>query len=283
MNSAMITGASTGIGHAAAKALLDKGWRVFGSVRKAADGERLRAEFGERFTPLLFDVTDGPAILAAAAEVRAALAGQTLQGLVNNAGIAVAGPALMLPVDDFRRQMEVNVVGPFAVTQAFAPLLGADPSLAGPKGRIVNIGSVAGKIAPPFLSAYAASKHAIEGYSDSLRRALMAVGIDVIIVAPGAVATPIWDKVEDPDDPRYRGTVWAAPVKKIATYMLAEGPKGLKPEELGAVVLEALTALKPKARYAPVPNKFANFTLPSLLPKRWLDRIVAGRLGLRAS
>ena len=131
MPSVVITGASTGIGWATAKLLLGRGFRVFGSVRKQADAERLRAEFGANFTPLLFDVTDEAAVLAAAREVRAALNGETLAGLVNNAGIAVAGPVLDLAVDDFRRQMDVNVIGPVIATQAFGPLLGSDPQLQG--------------------------------------------------------------------------------------------------------------------------------------------------------
>ena len=134
MKSVVITGASTGIGWATAKLLLDRGFRVFGSVRKPADADRLKAEFGANFTSLLFDVTDETAARAAASEVRAALGGETLAGLVNNAGIAVAGPLLELAAADFRRQMEVNVIGPIIATQAFGPLLGSDPSLKGPAG-----------------------------------------------------------------------------------------------------------------------------------------------------
>src|SRR6201986_2061651 len=135
MQSIVITGASPGIGHASAKFLLDKGYRVFGSVRKQADADRLKSEFGTNFTPLLFDVTDEAAVLAAARIVRTALAGETLTGLVNNAGIAVAGPVLEVAADKFRRQMNVNVIGPILATQAFGPLLGADPSLKGPRGK----------------------------------------------------------------------------------------------------------------------------------------------------
>src|SRR3954447_16532599 len=170
MQSVVITGASTGIGWATARLLLDRGFRVFGSVRKQADADRLRGELGDNFTPLLFDVTDEAAVLAAAREVRTALNGEKLAGLVNNAGIAVAGPVLGLSADEFRRQMDVNVIGPIIATQAFGPLLGADPSLSGPPGRIVMISSVARKRGAPFTSAYAASKHAIEGFSESLRR-----------------------------------------------------------------------------------------------------------------
>ena len=196
MQSVVITGASTGIGFAAAKLLLARGFRVFGSVRKQADADRLKSEFGANFIPLVFDVTDEAAVFAAAREVRAALEGQTLAGLVNNAGIAVAGPLLEISSDQFRKQMEVNVIGPVIATQAFGPLLGSDPSLKGPKGRIVMISSVAGRNGNPLTAAYSASKHAIEGLSESLRRELMLFGIDVIIVAPGAVKTPIWGKAD---------------------------------------------------------------------------------------
>ena len=138
--------------------------------------------------------------------MRAALGGETLAGLVNNAGISVAGPLLDLPVEDFRRQMEVNVIGPVIATKAFAPLLGADPALPGPRGRIVMISSVAGRNGNPLTSPYSASKHAIEGLSESLRREFMLFGIDVIVIGPGAVKTPIWDKSEEIDMAACRGS-----------------------------------------------------------------------------
>src|SRR4030081_1098321 len=139
MQSVVITGASTGIGWATAKLLLDRGFRVFGSVRKQADADRLKSEFGANFTPLLFDVTDEAAVLAAAREVRSALNGETLAGLVNNAGIGVAGAVLEISADAFRRQMEVNVIGPIISTQAFGPLLGSDPSLQGRQSAGVGL------------------------------------------------------------------------------------------------------------------------------------------------
>src|SRR5512143_3169769 len=225
MQSVVITGASTGIGWATAKLLLDRGFRVLGSVRKQADADRLRGEFGANFTPLLFDVTDEAAVKAAAREVRAALNGETLTGLVNNAGIAVAGPVLELSADEFRRQMDVNVIGPIIATQAFGPLLGADPSLKGPRGRIVMISSVAGKNGNPLTAAYSASKHAIEGLSESLRREMMLFGIDVIIVAPGAVKTPIWSKAEQVDLSAYRNSPYLPVLNRLLAFMtrLGEG------------------------------------------------------------
>ena len=197
MKNAVVTGASTGIGYATVQKLLDDGWRVFGSVRTKADAKKLSSAFGERFVPLVFDVTDEKAITKAVASVRKMLDGKTLDGLVNNAGIALSDPLLMQSTDDFRQQLEVNVVGTFAVSKLFAPLLGADPSLTGAKGRIVNISSTAGKVGLPFLGGYVASKHAVEGLSDSMRRELLVHGIDVIVVEPGFVVTPIWDKAEE--------------------------------------------------------------------------------------
>ena len=168
----------------------------------------------------MFDVTDEAAVLAAAREVRAALNGEKLAGLVNNAGIAVAGPVLELSADEFRRQMDVNVIGPIIATQAFGPLLGADPSLKGPPGRIVMISSVAGKNGNPLTSAYSASKHAIEGLSESLRRELMLFGIDVIIVAPGPVKTPIWSKGRGgPTSPATRTRPILPALQKVSAFM----------------------------------------------------------------
>ncbi|MGV8995659.1 MAG: SDR family NAD(P)-dependent oxidoreductase [Parvibaculaceae bacterium] len=280
MKSVVITGVSTGIGWGATKVLIEKGFRVFGSVRKPADGERLKAEFGELFVPLYFDVTDEAAIAKAAAEVRAALKGEKLAGLVNNAGIAVSGPLLDLSVDDFRMQMEVNVTGPFLVTQAFAPLLGADKSLKGKPGRVVNISSAAGKQAAPFIGPYAASKFAVEGMSESLRRELMLFGIDVIIIGPGPVKTEIWAKAEEVDITPYSNSAYFPSLKKFRDYFLASGKTGLSTERLGGVILHALTADKPRVRYAVVPNRLMNWTIPQLLPKRSLDRVMAKTFGL---
>jgi hypothetical protein len=279
MKSVVITGASTGIGWASAKLLVEKGFRVFGSVRKPADADRLRAEFGANFTPLLFDVTDEAAVLAAAREVRAALSGETLAGLVNNAGIAVAGPVLELPADEFRRQMEVNVIGPIIATQAFGPLLGSDPSLKGPKGRVVMISSVAGKNGNPLSGAYSASKHAIEGLSESLRRELMLFGIDVIIIAPGAVKTPIWDKAEQIDISGYRNSPYFPALQKVRAVMLQFAASGLPAETIAEGVYTALTAAHPKVRYQFTPDPIRHL-VTGILPKRMVDGIIAKRLGL---
>jgi NAD(P)-dependent dehydrogenase (short-subunit alcohol dehydrogenase family) len=274
MKSVVVTGSSTGIGWGAAKVLVDKGFRVFGSVRKAADGERLRREFGPAYVPLLFDVTDAAAVGKAAELVSAALAGETLFGLVNNAGIAVPGPLLYLPLEDFRRQLEVNLTGQLIVTQAFWPLLkGKTP------GRIVMISSVSGRNAAPFVGAYSASKFGLEGFSEALRREAMAFGIDVIVVAPGAVATPIWDKAEALDVSPYAATPYAAALDKVRNFMITLGRRGFPPEHLGRTIHRALTVRRPKPRYTVAPDPLANF-LAGALPKRLIDRLYAKRLGL---
>jgi len=279
MQSVVITGASTGIGWATAKLLLDRGFRVFGSVRKQADADRLKEQFGASFTPLLFDVTDEAAVLAAARQVRAALNGETLMGLVNNAGIAVAGPVLGLAADEFRRQMDVNVIGPIISTQAFGPLLGSDPTLKGPKGRIVMISSVAGKSGNPLMSAYSASKHAIEGLSESLRRELMLFGIDVVIVAPGAVKTPIWSKADEVDISGYRNSPYFPALERIRKFMMHLGESGLPAEKIAETIAEALTAANPKVRYQLTPDPMRHL-MSAVLPKRTVDKIIAKRLGL---
>jgi NAD(P)-dependent dehydrogenase (short-subunit alcohol dehydrogenase family) len=279
MQSVVITGASTGIGWATAKLLLDRGFRVFGSVRKQADADRLKAQFGPNFTPLMFDVTDEAAVLAAAREVRTALNGETLAGLVNNAGIAVAGPVLELAADEFRHQMNVNVIGPIIATQAFGPLLGSDPSLKGPKGRIVMISSVAGKNGNPLTAAYSASKHAIEGLSESLRREMMLFGIDVIIVAPGAVKTPIWSKAEEVDISAYKNSPFFPALGRIRKFMLQLGETGLPAEKIAEAIVEALTSAHPRVRYQLTADPMRHL-MTAVLPKRMMDKIIAKRLGL---
>jgi NAD(P)-dependent dehydrogenase (short-subunit alcohol dehydrogenase family) len=260
--------------------LLDKGFKVFGSVRKQADAERLRGEFGANFAPLLFDVTDEAAVLAAAREVRAALNGETLAGLVNNAGIAVSGPVLELSADEFRRQMDVNVIGPIIATQAFGPLLGTDAALKGPKGRIVMISSVAAKNGNPLTPAYAASKHAIEGLSESLRRELMLFGIDVIIIAPGPVKTPIWSKGQDDVDmSNYKNSPYLPALQKVSAYMKHLETIGLPPERIAERVYDALTLAHPKVRYQIAPDPLRHL-MTAYLPKRMMDKIIAKRLGL---
>ncbi len=279
-SSIVVTGASTGIGLACVRALIAVDFHVFAGVRRMSDADGLGAEFGEHVTPLLFDVTDELAVREAAREVAARLGDRRLAGLVNNAGVAVAGPLLHLPLAEFRRQLDINVVGQLAVTQAFAPLLGADRARVGAPGRIVNMSSVAGRIAGPFVGAYAASKHALEAMSDSLRRELMIYGIDVIVIEPGPIRTPIWDKAARMDMTPYLATDYRAIAENMLKRAVEDGRKGAPPERVARAVLRALTAPHPPARIAIVPNYITKWLLPRALPARALDRIVARLYGL---
>lgn len=275
MKTVVITGVSTGIGRAAAKVLLDKGFRVFGSVRNEADAARLKSDLGVHFTPLLFDVTDPVAVADAAERVKAALGGKALYGLVNNAGIAVPGPLLHLKIEEFRRQLDVNLTGQLIVIQAFTPLLDGEHP-----GRIVMISSVGGRNASPFVGPYNTSKFGLEGFSESLRRELMVYGIDVIVIAPGAIATPIWDKANAVDVGPYAHTVYAPALQKTKEKMIDLGRKGLPPEKIGEAIWKALTVAHPKTRYTITPDPLMDIAM-RFLPKRWADRMYAKMLGLK--
>jgi NAD(P)-dependent dehydrogenase (short-subunit alcohol dehydrogenase family) len=280
MKQVVITGVSTGIGYASVAVLLRRGFRVFGSVRNREDAGRLQKEFGDLFIPLLFDVTDESAVGAEAERVSRMLGTDTLDGLVNNAGIEVAGPLSHLTTDQFRYQLEVNLVGPFLVTKTFLPLLGTDPTRRGNPGRIVNISSTSGRIAGPFTGAYAASKFGLEGYSDSLRRELILFGIDVIIIRPGAIVTPIWQKSDVGLVERFGETPFREALARFETYAAKEGANGFPAEAIGNTVYQALTSKNPKARYAIVPKRLTNWIIPQLIPMRTLDKLVAQFMGI---
>ena len=275
----VVTGASTGIGRAAVACAVRNGAHVFASVRKQADADSLKSEFGEAATPLLFDVADEAAVRAGAAQVAQALGQRKLFGLVNNAGIAVPGPLLHLDTEELRRQFEINLFGVHNVTRAFADLLGADEQRTGNPGRIVMISSVGGERASPFVGPYSASKFALEGYSQSLRTELMLYGIDVIVIGPGAIATPIWDKAEQNELKRFSNTPYAKAIDRVADYMLAQGRQGLPASEVGDLIWRALSGSKPKVRYAILRRPIMDRALPKFLPRRMVDRIFAQRLG----
>lgn len=279
MKSVVVTGVSSGIGLSVAKFLIEQGVQVFGSVRQAVVGERLNTELGGLFTPMVFDVTDEVSVAMAASQVRAQLKGRTLWGLVNNAGMAVVGPLLYQPIEELRHQLEVNVIGQVSVCQAFGPLLGSDRTLAGGPGRIVMISSESGKSGSPFMGAYCASKHALEGLAESMRRELLLFGIDVVIVGPGLIATKIWDKAEQHDLSAYDGTPYAASLKQFRDYVIQEGQAGIPPEQVARAVWRALSTTRPKTRYAEVKNRLMNWTLPQLMPRRMVDRLISKQFG----
>ncbi|PSM50440.1 oxidoreductase [Chroococcidiopsis sp. CCALA 051] len=281
MKSIVITGVSTGIGFGAAKEFVTHGYHVFGSVRREADATRLQADLGDNFTPLIFDITDIDAVRSAACQVEKILGDRNLSGLINNAGMATSGTLMHQPLEEIRLQLEVNVVSQIAVTQAFLPLLGARANHNDKQsGRIINISSVLGKLAVPFLGAYVGSKHAFEGISHSLRRELQLYGIDVIIIAPGAVSTAIWDKESAQDVSKYLTTDYAESVTTFQKHFVQQGKKGYPPEVFGKFIRKVFETPKPKTKYAIVPNLLLDWIIPTALPARWLDRIIGKKIGL---
>jgi NAD(P)-dependent dehydrogenase (short-subunit alcohol dehydrogenase family) len=269
----VITGASSGIGEACALYLAHLGFGVFAGVRKKEDAQALRARGAGRIESLFVDVTDADSVASAAETVRRAVGESRLAGLVNNAGIAVAAPLEFLPVEELRRQLEINVVGQVAVTQAFLPHLREG------NGRVVNVGSIGGKIAGPLLGAYAASKFAMEGLTDSLRRELEPWAIHVSIVEPGAVRTPIWERSLMAADallyrfPRRALVLYGSEIERRRSSALKAARKGIPPEIVARAVAHALTAKRPKTRYPVGRDARVASVLVRLLPDRVLDRI----------
>ena len=245
----LVTGASTGIGRATALRLDTLGFRVFAGVRREQDGDDLRKAASRRLQPIHLDVTEKATIDAAAQTIAVAVADSRLAGIVNNAGVAVAGPVEFLPLDDFRKQLEINLIGQVAVTQAFLPLLREG------KGRVVFVSSVAGRFSQPFMSPYCASKAGLESVADALRLELKPWKIDVSIVEPGSIATPIWNKgsamADDmlarvsPKIREYYGTA----IHLLHAVSKREAQAGISPEKVAAVIEHALTADRPKIRY----------------------------------
>lgn len=276
MKSIVITGVSTGIGHGTVTELCHRGFRVFGSVRTQDDAARLQAEFGSTFTPLVFDVTDADAIGRAAATVQEEIGEVGLFGLVNNAGISDPGPLSALAPDVLRRHFEVNVVGVLHMVQAFLPLLRRRTE--GRAGRIVNISSVSGRIAYPFMGPYAASKHALEALSDSLRRELLIYGVDVIVIQPGAIDTPIWDKAAHLRT-SFDGTDYQTIFKDM--NLSAERRTALPVSAVTRRIVDALVLRRPRTRYIVPDRLFRYWLLPRWLPDRWLDRAIDRLLKLQ--
>jgi NAD(P)-dependent dehydrogenase (short-subunit alcohol dehydrogenase family) len=225
------------------------------------------------------DITDADAVHQAAQKVGSMIGDRNLVGLVNNAGIVVSGPLLYLRPSEYRRQLDVNMIAPLVVIQAFAPLLGTDKKRQGPTGRIVNITSSGAKVPIPLLGAYSASKSGLEGMSDVLRLELMLFGIDLVMIEPGLVNTTMYDKGEKEDLSEFKLTEYWDAVQNFQKFIVAEGRKGFSPERLGAAVHLALSTAKPKARYAVIKQRFKNWTLPRLLPARMLDAVTAKQLG----
>ena len=276
----LVTGASTGIGRACALDLDRRGLRVFAGVRKDADGEALRRAASDRLEPLLIDVADQASIDAGVKVVSERTDG--LHGLVNNAGITVAGPLEYLPIEDIRRQFEVNVFGQIAVTQAFLPLIRKA------QGRIVFMSSVGGRVpSAPFLSPYNASKHALESFGDALRVELAPWGIRVALIEPGSIATPIWEKSVTaanelrggmPPESEERYGEAADKTQKLAE---ATGRRGIPPKKVAEKVAHALLSDRPRPRYMVGADALIQNAVFSVLPDRARDRVFGRLTGLR--
>jgi NAD(P)-dependent dehydrogenase (short-subunit alcohol dehydrogenase family) len=274
----VITGASKGIGEACALHLDALGYQVFAGVRQPEDARSLQERASGQLTPIYLDVTNVDMIAAAAGHVRQVLGEGGLIGLVNNAGMAVAGPLEFLPLEAIRQQMEVNLLGQVAVTQAFLPLLRRE------RGRVINISSGAGRMANPFFGPYSMSKFALEAFSDALRRELMPWGMEVVSIQPGAIDTPIWETSLD----RIEGYLEAMPEQADELYglamerqqrrALARGPRGLPAMAVAEVVAEALTARRPKTRYIVRRGGALLVKLARFLPDRLLDRLLTATL-----
>ena len=269
----LVTGASTGIGEATVLHLKTLGFDAVGAVRKDEDAERLE---GLGVRTVRIDVTDAGQIAAARDE----LGEGPLAGLVNNAGIAVAAPVEFLPIDRLRQQLEINLIGQVAVTQAFLP------ALRRARGRIVNVSSIGGRVALPLVSAYNASKFGLEGLSDSLRRELRPQGVDVILIEPGGVKTPIWKKGEQlademlqdvpPEAEQLYGRMVETLRKETAKI---EQERGIEPSEVAEVIGKALTASRPRTRYLVGTDAKLRGPMAKFLPDRLMDRMIGRALG----
>jgi NAD(P)-dependent dehydrogenase (short-subunit alcohol dehydrogenase family) len=275
----LVTGASSGIGRATALLLDRNGFQVFACVRNSEHGEALRRQASERLTPILLDVTDPRSIAAAARSVSDTLGGRALAGLVNNAGVDIAGPLETSSVAEVRLQFEVNVIGLLAVTQAFLP------SLRQSRGRIVNIGSVLGRLAIPFMGAYSASKFALEGLTDALRIELRLWGIYVSLIEPGPVATPLWSKTHllaGMNEGRVdaAGKLYATANAAAHAAFTKFGQSGISPDKVAAKIFEALTARNPKPRYLVGRDAKALSLLAALVPDRIRDTMLIKQFGL---
>jgi len=275
----VITGASSGIGRATALHLAKLGHRVFAGVRNPADGAALEAA-SPQIAGLRLDVADAASIDAAAQRVAAELGAAGLGGLVNNAGIALGGPIEFLSLDELRRQLEVNLIGPVAVTQAFLPLIRRGA------GRIVLVSSIGGRIAQPIIGPYAASKFGLEAIGDALRQELRPSKLHVAVIEPGAIATRIFEKSRPYGDdviaklPEEGRRLYGAMGKAVLDAFSAMERSAIPPERVALAIEHALTSARPKTRYLVGPDARIQAVLAWLLPDRARDWVIARFLGL---
>ena len=278
MKSIVITGTSTGIGYASSKLFIENGYRVFGSVRNEADADKVSSELGSNFIPLIFDVTDEAAVKNSVKIVEDQIGDQKLSGLINNAGLGVIGTIQSLSAEQFKYQFDVNVLGVFHCCQAYLDLLGADKNRKGDPGKIINISSISGEIGMPFMSAYNMSKFGLEGFSEGIRRELLMYGIDVVVIAPGPVKTPIWKKINQKDEvKRYDNSDFRESVSRAMKMTEKMEQAGCEPSVIAERALSIIENSKSKTRYRIDPTRIQNIML-QLFPKRVADRMIAKRM-----
>lgn len=276
----LITGASTGIGEAAVLHLDRLGYRVFASVRKPQDAERIASQTSARVSPLLMDIADGESIQAAVQVLREQVREGGLSGLVNNAGIFIGGPLEYIPVKVLRKQFEVNVFGQIALVQACLPLL----RLA--HGRIVFVGSTSGFLATPLLGPYAASKFALRALADSLRNELHAARVPVSLIEVGKVNTPIWDKALSSVDkmsgalPEGAEAYYTPMIAATVTRAARRGQSGIPPLKVAAAIHQALAAANPKPKYLVGADAHLQALLVRVVPARVLDKLIRWQMGI---
>ena len=278
MKSIVITGTSTGIGYASSKLFIENGYQVFGSVRNKADADKVSSELGSNFIPLIFDVTDEAAVKNSVKVVEDQIGDQKLSGLINNAGLGVIGTIQSLSAEQFKYQFDVNVLGVFHCCQAYLDLLGADKNRKGDPGKIINISSISGEIGMPFMSAYNMSKFGLEGFSEGIRRELLMYGIDVVVIAPGPVKTPIWNKINQKDEvKRYDNSDFRESVSRAMKMTEKMEQAGCEPSVIAERALSIIENSKNKTRYRIDPTRMQNIML-QLFPKRVADRMIAKRM-----
>ncbi len=280
MRSVLITGASTGIGRATALHLDAREWRVFAGVRKEEDAQSLRVEASGRLMPLMLDVTEPEQIAAAAERVGTETVDTGLHGLVNNAGIAVPGPLETLPIEDFQRQIEVNLTAQVAVTQAMLPAIRRAP------GRVVFVTSIGGLMAFPMFGAYHAAKFGLEAVGDVFRQELKPWGIEVAVVEPGSIATPIWERGQAEADSflasatEEQKRLYGEAMETYREVARKTGERGIAPEKVARRIEHALGARRPRTRYKVGADAHGQALAKKLLPDRLLDWLIARATGM---
>ncbi|MGH2957091.1 MAG: SDR family NAD(P)-dependent oxidoreductase [Solirubrobacterales bacterium] len=276
----VVTGASTGIGRACALLLDERGYDVFAGVRRESDAESLRADGSERLTPIAIDVTDQDSIQAARDDVERAVGGKGLAGLVNNAGVGSGGPIEYLPVEEFRRAIEVNLIGQVAVTQAFLPLIRKR------RGTVLFMASIGGRVASPFMSPYNASKFGLEAVGDSLRREVSPWGIDVVVVEPGSIATEIWRKGAESTEelraqiPPEGHELYGPQIERFGSAVAETAARGIPPRKVAEVVHRAIRSGRPRPRYLVGTDAKVGARIHAALPTRVFDRLLRRQMKL---